>query len=132
MTTFVDTSPLLAVVNAGDPEHAPAHDAWTHLLDTTTALRTHNYVVVEAAALVQRRFGMAAASRFHEEVTPGLSIRFVESALHERATAALLAAGRRRLSLVDWTSFELMRDEGITEAFAFDDDFVKQAFDVRP
>ena len=34
----------------------------------------------------------------------------------------MLAAGVRDVSLVDWTSFELMRRLGVAEAFAFDDD----------
>ncbi len=41
---------------------------------------------------------------------------------------ALIAAGNRSLSLVDWTSFELMRDEGLNQAFAFDDVFNRQGF----
>ena len=35
---------------------------------------------------------------------------------------------RRDVSLVDWTSFELMRELGVVQAFAFDDDFASQGF----
>jgi predicted nucleic acid-binding protein len=34
----------------------------------------------------------------------------------------------RQVSLVDWTSFVLMRRRGTSEAFAFDDDFTRQGF----
>ncbi len=37
-----------------------------------------------------------------------------------------------RLSLVDWTSFEMMRDEHLTDAFAFDRHFAEQGFVLRP
>ncbi len=46
--------------------------------------------------------------------------------------AALCAAGRRRLSLVDCTSFEVMRRHGIEEALALDDDFARQGFGLHP
>lgn len=42
--------------------------------------------------------------------------------------SALLGAGRGDVSLVDWTSFELMRERGTDAAFAFDDDFPAQGF----
>jgi predicted nucleic acid-binding protein len=54
-----------------------------------------------------------------------------DEALHAAATAALLAAGLREVSLVDWTSFELMRRLGATQAFAFDD-FARQGFATLP
>ena len=44
----------------------------------------------------------------------------------------MLAAGRRNVSLVDWTSFELMRAKGITNALAFDDDFDERGFNRPP
>jgi len=31
---------------------------------------------------------------------------------------------------VDWTSFELMRRRRVVRALAFDDDFVKQGFEL--
>ncbi len=45
--------------------------------------------------------------------------------------SSLLAASRRSVSLVDWTSFELMREERLIDAFAFDDDFAAHGFTVR-
>lgn len=55
-----------------------------------------------------------------------------EAGLHRRAITAMLAARRRPVSLVDWTSFEVMRSRGIGSAFAFDDDFAAQGFTVLP
>jgi predicted nucleic acid-binding protein len=43
-----------------------------------------------------------------------------------------LTSARRRLSLVDCTSFEVMRRLGITSAFAIDRHFVEQGFEVLP
>ncbi len=132
MTVFVDTSAILAVLIADEVEHERAARAWADLVRGGERLRTHNYVIVEVAALVQRRRGMDAARALHAELLPALSVRFVDHDLHRRAVTALLAADRRSVSLVDWTSFELMREEGISAVFAFDDDFAGQGFTVRP
>ena len=53
---------------------------------------------------------------------------WVDEALHDRAVAALLAADRREVSLVDWTSFELLRTHALDTAFAFDSHFWEQGF----
>lgn len=48
------------------------------------------------------------------------------------AAAALVAAGRRSLSLVDCVSFEVMRRLAISTAFAFDRDFARVGFQTIP
>lgn len=89
---------------------------------------THFGVVVETSALVQRRLGMAAVRDLHDALLPVLEICWVDRELHNRAVAAMLASKKRGVSLVDWTSFELMRIRAIDRALAFDDAFKKQGF----
>ena len=81
---------------------------------------------------MQQRLGIDAARALHDDVLPLIRVRWVDEEIHRRATAALLAASRRRLSLVDCASFEVMRDEGVRTAFAFDRDFADQGFDRIP
>jgi predicted nucleic acid-binding protein len=59
-------------------------------------------------------------------------MRWVDVALHERAVASLLGSASRSVSLVDWTSFALIREESLDRAFAFDRDFRDQGFAVIP
>jgi predicted nucleic acid-binding protein len=129
---FVDTSALYAVLDRSDAQHLDASTIWARLLDAlelgVVELVTHGSVVVEATALVQRRLGMEAVRALLDDVVALMDVIWVDAALHERATTALLAAGARHISLVDWTSFETMRSLGIEEAFAFDDDFVQRGF----
>ena len=65
-------------------------------------------------------------------LVPLMRIVWVDAAFHTRAMAALLAAGRRKLSLVDCVSFEVMREGGITSAFTLDPDFRAQGFERIP
>ncbi|MBI4581568.1 MAG: hypothetical protein HY718_17855 [Planctomycetes bacterium] len=48
--------------------------------------------------------------------------------LHQAGMAAVLTAARRRLSLTDCVSFEVMRRRGIRQAPAFDRHFREQGF----
>ncbi|MGH8998139.1 MAG: type II toxin-antitoxin system VapC family toxin [Acidimicrobiia bacterium] len=128
MTVFVDTSALLAVLERRDANHGSAGEIWHRLITDQVELRTNSYVVAETSALVQRRIGMDGARDLHRVAVPALSVRFVDAALHDRAVTALLAAARRSVSLVDWASFEQMREERLGEAFAFDADFEDQGF----
>ena len=131
-TVFVDTSALYAVLDGDDINHDRAARGWYSLLDGLERGDvdgvTHSSVIVEATALVQHRLGTAAARVLLDDLLPLLRTVWVDAARHERAASALLAAGRRRVSLVDWTSFCEMRAQAIEVALAFDDDFVDQGF----
>ncbi len=135
MTTpvFVDTSAIYAVLDADDVNHAEASRVWHLLLRGMEADKleavTHGSVIVEVVALAQRRLGMAAVRVVVDDLIPLFSTVWVDQALHDRAAAAMLAAGARGVSLVDWTSFEVMRRRGIEQAFAFDDDFQQRGFE---
>ena len=129
-TVFVDTSALYAMLDADDANHAVAAVAWRELLDGIEggelAGLLHGSVVVEIAALVQRRLGMGALRVLIDDVLPILTTVWVDADVHVRASTALLAAGRRDVSLTDWTSFAVMRDRLVERAFAFDEDFTHQ------
>jgi uncharacterized protein len=84
--------------------------------------------VVETTALVQHRLGMTAVAALTRELLPVVSVEWVGEADHREAEAALLAAGRRQLSLVDAVSCVLMRRLGADSAFTFDPHFEREGF----
>jgi len=131
LTAFVDTSALYALLDRDDEHHEAAAALFPVLLESDE-LVTHSYVVVESAALVQRRLGSAALRALFEDLLPAITVVFVDESTHRAASSALLAAVRRRVSFVDWVSFELMRRESLEVVFAFDHDFRAQGFVVRP
>ncbi len=57
---------------------------------------------------------------------------YTDSSLRSRALSVFRKAADQRFSYVDCLSFALMRARGIGEAFAFDEDFVRYGFVVRP
>jgi predicted nucleic acid-binding protein len=132
MSMFVDTSALLAMLDADDQNHAPATATWNELVAGNAELVCTNYIMVEALALIQNRLGMGAVRTFQEDIVPLLKIEWVDAQQHSRSVAALLIAGRRQLSLVDCSSFETMRFLGVNEAFTLDRHFAEQGFRCRP
>jgi uncharacterized protein len=129
---FIDTSAIYAVLDVDDANHESASLAFQQLLnglesDDIEAV-THGSVIVEIVALTQRRLGMGAVKAVLDDLVPLFSTVWVDQELHDRAAAAMLAAGVRRVSLVDWTSFEVMRRRAIDLAFAYDDDFQTRGF----
>lgn len=132
MSVFLDTSALLAVLDADDLSHARAREVWAELLGRSEDLVSTNYVLVETFALVQHRLGLEAVRTFQEDVLPLIRIYWVSEADHRAGVTALLTAGRRQLSLVDCVSFLVMRQLNLKTAFAFDRDFTAQGFETLP
>jgi predicted nucleic acid-binding protein len=128
--TFVDTSALFAFLDRGAADHDAVVRAMAPLLAERGGV-THNYVVVEAEALVHRRRGAVAARRLME-VLSLIEIAWITPELHARAVESHLADMRRRTSLVDHVSFAVMRERGIGEALALDGHFREAGFAVVP
>ena len=131
MTTFVDTSAMYALLDDDDLNHQAADETF-RLLFQGEPLVTHNYVVLESAAVVQRRLGSAAVRDLFDRLLPLIEVLWVDEALHRTAVTSLVAAEKRQISLVDWTSFQVMRTRGIDNVFTFDGDFVRQGLQPVP
>lgn len=132
MRAFVDTSALLAVTVLSDDRSADAAPVWRELLAGAYQPTTTNYVLTESCAVLQGRYGLRAAGRFHEAVVPSLDGHWGTPDQHHTALTPLLAANCSELGLVDCVSFTVMREAGIDTAFAFDRHFVEQGFRVLP
>ena len=128
MKIFIDTSAFYALLDRDDANQEAAKGVWAKILNAENTLVTSNYVLVETFALLQNRLGVVAVRAFQEDIVPILNIEFVNPEVHRSAIAALLAASKRNLSLVDCISFEIMRALGIKAAFAFDAHFKEAGF----
>ena len=132
MRVFIDTAAFLAVLNADDQFHPLARQTWDEILSSDSSLFSSNYVILETTALLQHRFGIDAVRLFESDIIPVVEIAWVDEIIHKQAMSALLAANRRNLSLVDCTSFEIIRQVGLDSVFTFDLHFHDQGFIVIP
>jgi predicted nucleic acid-binding protein len=130
MATLIDTSALFVLLDEDDPAHDLARSILGRLRTSDPELVMHSYALTESIALLQRRFGLEAVRRVVDGYLPIIEIAWVDRDLHDRALSALLGSGQRGVSFVDHVSFVLMRDRGIRTAFAFDQDFVAQGFEL--
>jgi len=129
---FLDTSGLYAVFDADDSTNPAVVEAWRTIVSSGAPLFTSSYVLVESTALLQRRLGLAAVEALATFVMPWVNVSWVDDRTHDQALAALLAAGKRDLSLVDCASFVLMRRLGVRTALTVDRHFAEQGFSVVP
>ncbi len=129
---YIDTSALYALLDSSDRRHAQARDAWIQWSGSEEQFITSNYVLVESLALIRHRLGVEAARRFQVDFTPVLHIHWITPDLHAVGVAHLLTDSRRELSLVDCTSFAVMRALNLDRAFAFDQHFLEQGFRCLP
>lgn len=128
MTVFIDTSAIYALLDRADDGHERACRGQEVVLGEQ--LVTHSYVIVETISLVRRRLGPQATLRLLDEFLPAVEVHDVDEQLRLRAIASFRAAAQTDVSLVDRTSFEFMREQGITRAFAVDADFETAGFEL--
>ena len=126
---FVDTSALLTFLDRDAARHEEVVASLAGVFAERSGV-THNYVLVETEALARRRLGAGVARRLLEDVVPLLEIVWVDADLHAAAVTAHLRALRRRSSLVDQASFELMRRRNISVVLALDRDFAREGFEL--
>lgn len=130
MNTFIDTSAFFAFMDADDEFHEKARDAFSKLVKLENILHCSNYIILETTALLQGSLGINAVRAFEEDILEIMNIHWVDERLHGTAISNLVTAKRKNISLVDYTSFEIMRGLGIKKVFAFDSHFREQGFQV--
>lgn len=129
---FVDTSAIYAVLDSGDHRHGEAAKVWRELLLSEVTLLTSNYILVECCALLQNRLGLEAVQVFTDDIVPLMDVRWIDAGLHRGAESVYRSQRRRSLSLVDCSSFQVIRQSGVSRAFTLDRHFAEQGFECLP
>lgn len=124
---FLDTSAIYAWADAADPNHRAAVRRLAAILERGEELLTHNYVLLEAIALLHARLGVAAASKLAKD-SALFAVEWVDEDLHAAGVGELERSKRRHVSLVDHISFLVMGRHDVGTAFAFDPDFTAAGF----
>ncbi len=120
MSLFVDTSMWYAAADSSDVSNSRAKG----ILSAGEALLTTDHVLIETWTLIRHRIGRRAAERFWQGLREGVAIvETVGAADLETAWQIGVAYRDQDFSIVDRTSFAVMRRLGIERAASLDDDF---------
>ena len=126
---FLDTSAIYALADKTDPNHAAAYKKFQNVLESEEVFLLHNYILLESVVLLQARLGLTSVVFFLRNAK-SFEVEWVDQNLHEEAEKELERIGKRGISLVDCTSFIVMRRRGVEKVLAFDPDFQDQGFSL--
>ncbi len=129
---LIDTSAILSILDKEDSYHLLAARAWQEIVTKEERVVLNSYILLEATALIQRRYGIEILREFHFAMLPLLGVEWLDAIKHTQAMEFLFSANRRQLSLVDVSAFATMRRMGIKKVFTFDNHFAEQGFDLLP
>jgi len=131
---FVDTGAWIAVSDKRDQYHIRAAGEYRRLIQGSQQLVVTNMIVAETYTAIRRAMGHAPATRFLQSLNQSKHLRhvFSDAYLERQAQDMLVRYADQDFSYVDAVSFALMRQRGITEAFAFDHHFVIAGFRTLP
>ncbi|HXW90836.1 MAG TPA: PIN domain-containing protein [Terriglobales bacterium] len=120
MSLFVATSIWYAAADSADASNTRAKA----ILESGEQLVTTDHVLVETWMLLRYRISSLAAERFWDGLGSGVAtIESVGMADLEAAWQIGLSSGTHNLSIVDRTSFAVMRRLGIERVASLDDGF---------
>ena len=120
MSLFVDTSVWYAAADSSDSSNARSKA----ILSGNEPLVTTDHVLIETWALLRHRIHRRAAERFWEGLRSGVAVvEPVGVADLEAAWQIGVSYRDQDFSIVDRTSFAVMRRLGIERTASLDDDF---------
>ncbi len=122
---LVDSSAIVALVDANDQTHSAAVAAYQELVGQGYKLFVTNYTVSETVDLLAAGLGPEVARHWLRDHR--LPVYHADEQDEQRARAMVISArGARGLSLVDAVSLVVMERFGIADAFAVDPHFLNE------
>lgn len=130
MTVFVDTSAFYALASLSDEFHEEAKEKYLNILNKDLSLFTSSGVLFETMALIHRRLGFDILIDFVNATEEIIKVSWITEDIYQKAWCKMAERASEQISIVDWTSFEIMRDMKIENAFSFDIHFHQQGFQL--
>jgi hypothetical protein len=127
---FVDTSAFIALLDPRDDCHDQAVQVEHSLSIQAARLVTTNFVLDETYTGLRSKIQHSAILRFRDSVRQSrqLSVVRITEAIEDQAWEIFARYDDKDFSFTDCTSFAVMRQLGITTAFAFDEHFEQFGF----
>jgi predicted nucleic acid-binding protein len=129
MMILLDTSAIYALADRDDENHQEAVRLYQEAIANKEGFVVHNYILVESAALLQRRLGQKIAVQFLRDAE-SFTIIWVDEDLHDAARKRLEAPNSAQISLVDAMSFQVMTRHRIVHCLTFDKHFAQEGFSL--
>jgi len=123
---FVDTSAWYAVEVEDDVNHEAACKFLSNIASGKHGVSvTTDYVLDEALTLLRSRRDLASATAFVDKIRKSKSVRvfWIDEGLFEKAIIVFQESDHKSWSFTDCTSFALMGELSVSEAFTFDRHF---------
>jgi predicted nucleic acid-binding protein len=130
----VDTAAFVALRNRSEIEHQSAKQTLEQLVKERRRLVTTNYVFAETYTALMVRVGRDEAIAWGRSLrsTDVVDLIRIDEEIEEEAWQILESHNDKKWSYVDATSFALMRREGASEAFTFDQNFAQRGLQMLP
>lgn len=131
---FLDTSYLLALELSRDSNHALVQKHWKGFLLQPELLVTTTLVFLESVTFLNNRGHHGKAEKLGERLRTSAMIEMVpwSPSLFEESWTFFRKHKDKKYSLADCFSFILMREKGLTRAFALDRHFSQAGFTCEP
>jgi len=125
LVAFVDSSAIVALVDANDNTHSAAVSAYADLMQQGYKLFTTNHVIAETVDLLGTGVGPDIARRWLRD--HHLPIYHADEQDERRAKMLVISSRNPRgLSFVDAVSLVVMEKFGVADAFAVDPHFLSE------
>jgi len=131
---FIDTSGWCALYDKSDANHEAVIPFWNETAKKNGTLYTSDYVIDETLTLLSARIDHAAAAGFGRTILSSKVIKIipVTKSRWDNAWELFLKYSGKSFSFTDCTSFAIMFELGLIEAFAFDKHFQQIGFSCIP
>ncbi|MCL5877833.1 MAG: type II toxin-antitoxin system VapC family toxin [Candidatus Bathyarchaeota archaeon] len=132
---FVDTSAWYAIEVEDDLNHQAAHNFLTKIASGKFGIAiTTDYIIDETLTLLRTRRDLASALSFIDKVTKSKSIRvfWINEDLFQKTLEVFKKSNGKTWNFTDCTSFALMRELNVKDAFSFDAHFNQAGFSMLP
>lgn len=132
---FIDTSAFYALEDKRDQNHNKAIDFRENVLTREKfAIFTSTYILDETYTFLQKKLGKEIALTFGRQIQASelIEVIHVSKFYEKKAWDIFEKYLDKEFSYTDCTSFAIMKDLKITDAFAFDDHFQQMGLIALP
>jgi len=122
---FVDSNFWIAAARERDAQHERAKALGTEMLGRRAVAVISDMVLAEVVTFILKKDGHEAARKLMDLLEVNTTILFVDKSLLSDAMALLKTywSPRKKLSVCDATSYELMQNREIEQLYSFDSGF---------